>query len=107
MASLQLHLGDSVMTKPVPLARLDPADAWTPWKADEGNPWSLKWAGHLYRRAGFGGTWAELHQALKVGPQVTIERLLAGGSGDHDELADYAAKPFAGADPENLQSAQA
>ena len=60
------------------LDRVDPARAWQPWQPDDNQPWSLRWAGHLYRRAAFGGTLAELRQAVKAGPQATIDRLLAG-----------------------------
>ena len=60
------------------LDRVDPGRAWLPWQPDDNQPWSLRWAGHLYRRAVFGGTLAELRQAVKDGPHATIDRLLAG-----------------------------
>jgi hypothetical protein len=60
------------------LDRVDPARAWQPWQPDDNQPWSLRWAGHLYRRAAFGGTLAELRQAVKAGPHSTVDRLLAG-----------------------------
>jgi hypothetical protein len=60
------------------LDRVDPARAWQPWQPDDNQPWSLRWAGHLYRRAAFGGTLAELRRSVKDGPHVTIDRLLAG-----------------------------
>jgi len=28
--------------------------AWKPWEPDTANPWNLKWAAHLFRRAAFG-----------------------------------------------------
>jgi uncharacterized protein (DUF1800 family) len=55
---------------------VDPAWAWAPYKPDAARPWSLRWAGHLYRRAAFGATWDQLQQALKDGPERTIEKLL-------------------------------
>ncbi len=61
-----------------PLDRVDPARAWQPWQPDDDQPWSVRWAGHLYRRAAFGATLAELRRAVKDGPQVTLDRLLQG-----------------------------
>src|SRR5436309_5033867 len=58
--------------------KLDPADAWAPWQPDSKHPWDLKWAGHLLRRAAFGGSLDELRQAVKQGPAATLDRLLAG-----------------------------
>jgi uncharacterized protein (DUF1800 family) len=60
------------------LDRVDPVRAWQPWQPDDNQPWSLRWAGHLYRRAAFGATLDELRQAVKDGPKVTLDRLLAG-----------------------------
>jgi uncharacterized protein (DUF1800 family) len=62
------------------LDRVDPLQAWQPWQPDDNQPWSLRWAGHLYRRAAFGGTLAELRQAVKDGPHATVDRFLAGDS---------------------------
>ena len=36
----------------------------------------MRLAGHLYRRAAFGGNWNQLQQALSDGPQATVDRLL-------------------------------
>ena len=58
--------------------------AWRPYVPSAANPWTLPKVGHLYRRAGFGATHAELQQGLKDGPETTIERLLKGGSADDD-----------------------
>jgi hypothetical protein len=68
----------------------DPATAWAPWSPDAANPWGLKWAGHLYRRAAFGATWPELQAAIAAGPEVTIDRLLSGAEGntEFDRLLD-------------------
>src|SRR5688572_12974175 len=62
----------------VAFEKLDPADAWTPWQPDSKRPWDLRWAGHLYRRAAFGGSLAELRQAVKQGLPATLDRLLQG-----------------------------
>lgn len=70
--------------------RIDPVEAWKPWKPEAANPWSLKWAGHLYRRAAFAASWPELQQALRDGPDKTLERLLTPGKDveEFDELVD-------------------
>jgi uncharacterized protein (DUF1800 family) len=54
---------------------------WQPYEPSADNPWDVKKAGHLFRRASFGATWEELEAALKDGPQRTIDRLLQGGPG--------------------------
>jgi hypothetical protein len=61
-----------------PLEKLDPARAWQPWEPDARDPWNLKWAGHLYRRAGFGAGAAELRQAVDDGLAAALQRLLDG-----------------------------
>ncbi len=58
------------------MPRIDPQWAWTAYQPGGRRPWDLKLAGHLYRRAGFGATWAELQKALIDGPQKTVDRLL-------------------------------
>jgi uncharacterized protein (DUF1800 family) len=75
-------------------AKIDAAEAWKPWKPSSANPWSLKWAGHLYRRAAFCPRWSELQQALKDGPEATIERLFKPGKDteDFDGLVDAAGR---------------
>src|SRR4051812_7841925 len=57
---------------------IDPRWAWEPYRPSGPNPWDLRKAGHLYRRAGFGATWDELHAAVADGSDATIDRLLHG-----------------------------
>jgi uncharacterized protein (DUF1800 family) len=57
----------------------DPAWAWAPYTPDAKRPWTLRWAGHLVRRAGFGATADQLQAALADGPQRTVDKLLQGG----------------------------
>jgi uncharacterized protein (DUF1800 family) len=85
------------MKEDVAPARVNLAEAWKPWKPDTGQPWNLKWAGHLLRRAVFSPSWEELQLALKDGPEATVDRLLAGGeeADDFDALADDAARGLA------------
>ena len=64
---------------PLPsLERVNPDTAWTAWEPSAADPWNLKWAGHLYRRAAFGGTLVELSDAVKQGHAATIEKLFTG-----------------------------
>jgi uncharacterized protein (DUF1800 family) len=75
--------GTSSQPAPAPAERARPdaapARAWERYEPSAACPWNLARAGHLYRRAGFGATWDELQQALKLGPQRTVDGLLAGG----------------------------
>jgi hypothetical protein len=72
-----------------PLAQLDPQEAWKPWQPDAGNPWNLKWAAHLYRRAAFGVPaydpkmtgWESLQQAVRDGLEPTLAKIEQGGPG--------------------------
>src|SRR5918994_4631085 len=58
---------------------IDPRTAWQPYTPDAANPWDLRKVGHVYRRAAFGASWAELQEGLKLGPQDLISKLLKGG----------------------------
>jgi uncharacterized protein (DUF1800 family) len=70
-----------------PLDKLDPADAWQPWKPAPADPWNRKWAAHLYRRAGFGASGEELAEAETRGFNPTLELLLTGQPGAADLVA--------------------
>jgi uncharacterized protein (DUF1800 family) len=59
-------------------------NAWEPYAPTAANPWDIRKVGHLYRRAGFGATAAELDRGLADGPEKTIDRVLAGGPADAD-----------------------
>ena len=61
--------------------KIDPRKAWAPYRPSAEAPWDLKRAGHLYRRAAFGATFAQLEAAVKDGPDKTINALLKGGDG--------------------------
>jgi hypothetical protein len=60
------------------LDQLDPAAAWQPWQPSATDPWSRKWAGHLYRRAAFGPGREDLLEAERLGFQGTLDLLLRG-----------------------------
>jgi uncharacterized protein (DUF1800 family) len=61
-----------------PLDQLDPAEAWQPWQPSAADPWGRKWAAHLYRRAAFGPSRADLLEADRLGLQGTLDLLLGG-----------------------------
>ncbi|HEV3256329.1 MAG TPA: DUF1800 domain-containing protein [Gemmataceae bacterium] len=63
------------------LDRIDPAMAWQPWRPSAADPWGRKWAAHLYRRAAFGPSRADLLEAERLGPEGTVDRLLRGRPG--------------------------
>jgi hypothetical protein len=70
------------------LDQIDPREAWQPWLPSAANPWGRKWAAHLYRRAGFGPSRAELVEAERLGPDGTLDLLLRGRPGADDILRD-------------------
>jgi hypothetical protein len=69
-----------------PLDHVDPAQAWQPWQPDAEHPFDLKWAGHLYRRAAFGASLADLKAAVARGLPATLDQLLKG---DPDKAAGF------------------
>jgi uncharacterized protein (DUF1800 family) len=79
------------MSKPLAdrLAAVDPAEAWQPWRPDDRQPFDARWAAHLYRRAGFGASAAEVQQAVTAGPDAVIERLLVGEPAAAELAADF------------------
>ena len=62
---------------PAELSRVDPAEAWKPWQPGDGE-WNRKWIAHLYRRAAFGPTTAEIDKAASHGFPKTLDRLMTG-----------------------------
>jgi hypothetical protein len=61
-----------------PLDKIDPIKAWQPWRPSSTDPWDRKWAAHLYRRATFGSSRADLLEAERLGPEGTLDLLLRG-----------------------------
>jgi uncharacterized protein (DUF1800 family) len=59
-------------------AMIDPKTAWQPYRPTAADPWDARKAGHLYRRAAFGATQADLDTAVADGPEKTLDRLLTG-----------------------------
>src|SRR5215831_17359801 len=72
---------------------IDPRWAWEPYRPTDEAPWNLQRVGHLYRRATFGATYAELEEGVNAGPERTLERLLNGGPGQEEFEANNADLP--------------
>jgi uncharacterized protein (DUF1800 family) len=60
---------------------IDPRWAWQRYQPNDKSSWDVRKVGHLYRRAAFGASYAELEEGVKAGPDKTIDRLLKGGPG--------------------------
>jgi uncharacterized protein (DUF1800 family) len=63
---------------------LNPAEAWLPWQPTAAQPFDLKWAGHLYRRAAFGASLTELRAAVQRGLPATLDLLFHGQPGKEE-----------------------
>jgi len=74
------------MALPTDLTKVDPVDAWKPWVPSVAEPWDRKRIAHLYRRAAFGATPAEIDAALKNGFPKTLAHLLEGEADAADRL---------------------
>jgi uncharacterized protein (DUF1800 family) len=61
-----------------------PRWAWEAYRPSAEAPWNLQRVGHLYRRAAFGATFAELEAGLKMGPDRAIDALVKGGPNQAD-----------------------
>jgi Protein of unknown function (DUF1800) len=83
-----------------PLDRINPIDAWQPWQPDARQPWDVRWAGHLYRRAAFGANLDELRAAVKDGLPATLDRLLQGDpqAAQYESLLNDTGAAFARSD---------
>jgi hypothetical protein len=57
---------------------LDVQSSLAPYKPTASNPWDARKVGHLYRRAGFGATQAEIEAGVLDGHEKTLERVLTG-----------------------------
>src|SRR5262245_60187843 len=66
------------MAAPFLLDKVDPSSAWQPWRPSSSDPWGRKWAAHLFRRAAFGCSRADLLEAERLGHRGTLDLLLRG-----------------------------
>lgn len=70
--------------------RLKTETSWEPWRPSEDEPWDARRVLHLHRRAAFAPTWNEVQRDLKDGPDVAINRLLAGSARSEGVPSDFA-----------------
>jgi hypothetical protein len=63
---------------------LDAKTAWAAYQPSAAHPWDRRKVAHLYRRAAFGATAAELDAGVKDGHEKTITRVLEGGPESDD-----------------------
>ena len=77
---------------------IDPQWAWEPYVPKGSMPWTSAAAAHLLRRAAFSATHLQLEEAVKAGPEKTIDRLLQpqGDVAAFQELYDDYEKASAG-----------
>src|SRR5262249_4184330 len=68
----------------------DPRWAWEPYHPSDNAPWDVRRVGHLYRRAAFGATAAQLEAGLKSTPAKLIDGLMKGGAGQKEYDASMA-----------------
>src|SRR5262245_61927011 len=61
--------------------KIDPQWAWQAYRPSDKAPWDARRVGHLYRRAAFGATAADLDAGVRAGPDETLRKLLSGGAG--------------------------
>lgn len=63
------------------------SDPWAPFEPTAEDHWDLTRVAHLNRRAGFGGTWAELQRDLKDGLETSVDRLFRPRKRTSEETA--------------------
>ena len=84
---------------------IDPSWAWSPFQPTAERRWTRELAAHLYRRAGFGATAAQLEAAVQMQPAELVAQLVQEStesvefSAQMDNLAETA---LSGGNPTNL-----
>ncbi len=88
----------------------DAQSAWKPWQPTRRHPWDLRLAAHLFRRAGFGASHAQLNSAVSSNPQTCIDQLLSACGNDaaamqtFSKQMDAMASGLATSEPQELES---
>jgi hypothetical protein len=80
---------------------------WAPFEPTADNPWDLRKAAHLHRRAGFAATRAQLERDVKDGPTASVGRLFRPRllSGDEKQVLDSLRRGVLGSDePDRLKA---
>jgi uncharacterized protein (DUF1800 family) len=86
------------------LDQIDPDWAWSPFVPEAETPWTLPLAAHLFRRAGFAASRAELNAALVRSPTEVVHDLCRAGEPPEftRESTELAAGALASGDSGNL-----
>src|SRR3954469_14019138 len=88
------------------MTRIDKT-AWAPFVPTPDDPWDIRKAAHLHRRAGFGATRAELACDLAAGPAESVRRFLEPPDASEDERAVWdglRAGAIGASDPRRLRA---
>ena len=84
---------------------IEPKWAWSPFQPTAERRWTKELAAHLYRRAGFGATAAQLEAAERLEPAELVAQLVQGGdeaSGFSRQMDNLAERALSGGNVENL-----
>src|SRR5688500_6075723 len=82
-----------------------PDTAWLPFEPSKDRPFNRRLAAHLLRRAGFGASQRELDEAVALGPQAAVRKLLgpdAEAAAFDAEMSRFAHTTLAAGNPELL-----
>jgi uncharacterized protein (DUF1800 family) len=63
---------------PLETDTIDPAWAWQAFEPNDGQEWNRTLAAHLFRRATFGATAAQIDAAVKQSPASVVEQIMRG-----------------------------
>jgi len=98
--------------EPLRLNQWDVAEAWQPWQPTAEQPWNLKWAAHLLRRAAFGyptsrpneDPWSGLSRIVDQGLAATLDELFQPPDASFEQMVDDAGRSLdSDNDAENLR----
>jgi uncharacterized protein (DUF1800 family) len=70
--------------------KIDPKWAWAPFEPTAERKWTPGLAAHLYRRAAFGATLAQIKEAVHHSPAAVVEQIVSGADDSRDfrQLSD-------------------
>ena len=83
-------------SEPRRLDQWDPIEAWQPWQPTREQPWNLRWAAHLLRRAAFGfpapraneDAWTGLNRVVQQGFGPTLDELFQPADAEFNRMVD-------------------
>jgi uncharacterized protein (DUF1800 family) len=69
---------------PPALEAIDPTWAWEPFEPTDAREWNHTLAAHLFRRAAFGATAAQIDDAVKKSPTSVVQQIVRGSEDTSD-----------------------